>query len=84
MLPKALNGFSANTPDYSYHRGCSLNFNTSIEAGTPVFIKMNDGATQLNFSEADKAIAPSMAGKKTDKGQITDDISIKRCLLPTK
>ncbi len=28
---------------------------TSIEAGTPVIIKMKDGATQLNFSVANKA-----------------------------
>ena len=30
---------------------------TSIAAGTPVIIKMKDGATKLNFSEANKAIA---------------------------
>ena len=30
---------------------------TSIEAGTPVIIKMKDGATKLNFTVADKAIA---------------------------
>ena len=30
---------------------------TSIEAGTPVIIKMKDGETKLDFSEADKAIA---------------------------
>ena len=29
---------------------------TSIEAGTPVIIKMNEGATLLSFSEADKEI----------------------------
>ena len=29
---------------------------TSIAAGTPVIIKMKDGATKLNFSEADKEI----------------------------
>lgn len=28
----------------------------SIEAGTPVIIKMKDGATKLNFTEADKMI----------------------------
>ena len=30
---------------------------TSIEAGTPVIIKMKDGATKLDFSEENKAIA---------------------------
>ena len=30
---------------------------TSIEAGTPVIIKMKDGATQLNFTVANKEIA---------------------------
>ncbi len=30
---------------------------TSIEAGTPVIIKMKDGETQLNFSVANKEIA---------------------------
>lgn len=30
---------------------------TSIAAGTPVIIKMTNGATELNLSEADKAIA---------------------------
>ena len=30
---------------------------TSIAAGTPVIIKMNDGATQLNFTVANKEIA---------------------------
>ena len=30
---------------------------TSIEAGTPVIIKMKDGATKLNFTVADKEIA---------------------------
>ena len=31
--------------------------NTTIPAGTPVFIKMKDGAASLNFSVADKEIA---------------------------
>ena len=31
--------------------------NTTIPAGTPVFIKMNEGANSLSFSVADKAIA---------------------------
>ena len=31
--------------------------NTTISAGTPVFIKMNDGATSLNFSVDNKEIA---------------------------
>ena len=38
---------------------------TSIAAGTPVIIKMKDGATQLKFSEADKAIAKDVQTSKT-------------------
>ena len=37
----------------------------SIAAGTPVIIKMKDGATQLKFSEADKAIAKDVQTSKT-------------------
>ena len=38
---------------------------TSIAAGTPVIIKMKDGATQLKFSEADKAVAKDVQTSKT-------------------
>ncbi len=38
---------------------------TSIEAGTPVIIKMNDGATELNFTEADKTIAKDVQTAET-------------------
>ena len=38
---------------------------TSIAAGTPVIIKMKDGATLLKFSEADKAIAKDVQTSKT-------------------
>ena len=39
---------------------------TSIAAGTPVIIKMNEGATLLSFSEANKAIAKVVLTSKTD------------------
>ena len=39
---------------------------TSIAAGTPVIIKMKDGATLLSFSEANKAIAKDVLTSKTD------------------
>lgn len=38
---------------------------TSIAAGTPVFIKMNDGETQLYFSLTDKAIAKDIQTSET-------------------
>ena len=38
---------------------------TSIEAGTPVIIKMKDGATKLNFTVADKAIANEVKTAET-------------------
>ena len=41
---------------------------TSIEAGTPVIIKMKDGATELNFTEADKAIAKDVQTAETANG----------------
>ena len=37
----------------------------SIEAGTPVIIKMKDGATKLNFTEADKTIAKDVQTAET-------------------
>ena len=37
----------------------------SIAAGTPVIIKMNDGATELNFTEADKTIAKDVQTAET-------------------
>ena len=37
----------------------------SIEAGTPVIIKMKDGATKLNFTEADKEIAKDVQTAET-------------------
>ena len=37
----------------------------SIEAGTPVIIKMNDGATELKFTEADKEIAKDVQTAET-------------------
>ena len=40
----------------------------SIAAGTPVIIKMKDGATQLNFTEADKAIAKDVQTAETANG----------------
>ena len=41
---------------------------TSIAAGTPVIIKMNDGETKLSISEADKAIAKDVQTSKTANG----------------
>ena len=41
---------------------------TSIAAGTPVIIKMNERATSLSFSEANKAIAKDVLTSKTDNG----------------
>ena len=42
--------------------------NTTIPAGTPVFIKMNEGANSLNFTVADKAIANEVkTGETEDK-----------------
>ena len=38
---------------------------TSIEAGTPVIIKMKDGATELKFTEADKEIAKDVQTAET-------------------
>ena len=38
---------------------------TSIAAGTPVIIKMKDGATKLDFTEADKAIAKDVQTAET-------------------
>ncbi len=38
---------------------------TSIEAGTPVIIKMKDGETKLDFTEADKAIANEVKTAET-------------------
>ena len=38
---------------------------TSIEAGTPVIIKMKDGATNLSISEADKEIAKDVQTAET-------------------
>ena len=39
-----------------------------IEAGTPVIIKMKDGATKLNFTVADKAIAKDVQTAETANG----------------
>ena len=41
---------------------------TSIEAGTPVIIKMKDGATKLDFTEADKEIAKDVQTAETANG----------------
>ena len=41
---------------------------TSIEAGTPVIIKMKDGATKLNFTVADKTIAKDVQTAETANG----------------
>ena len=41
---------------------------TSIAAGTPVIIKMKDGATKLSISEADKAIAKDVQTAETANG----------------
>ena len=38
---------------------------TNIAAGTPVIIKMKDGATKLNFTEADKTIAKDVQTAET-------------------
>ena len=40
----------------------------SIEAGTPVIIKMNDGATKLDFTVADKEIAKDVQTAETANG----------------
>ena len=40
----------------------------TIEAGTPVIIKMNDGETQLNFTIANKAIAKDVQTSETADG----------------
>ncbi|WP_337515488.1 BspA family leucine-rich repeat surface protein, partial [Segatella sp.] len=40
----------------------------SIAAGTPVIIKMNDGATKLNFTVADKEIAKDVQTAETVNG----------------
>ena len=40
----------------------------SIAAGTPVIIKMKDGATELKFTEADKAIAKDVQTSETVNG----------------
>ena len=42
--------------------------NTIIPAGTPVIIKMNDGATELKFSEANMPIAKEVQTSKTADG----------------
>ena len=41
---------------------------TRIEAGTPVIIKMKDGATKLNFTVADKEIAKDVQTAETANG----------------
>ena len=41
---------------------------TSIEAGTPVIIKMKDGATKLDFTVANKAIANEVKPAETANG----------------
>ena len=41
---------------------------TSIAAGTPVIIKMNEGVTSFSFSETYKAIAKDVQTSKTDNG----------------
>ena len=41
---------------------------TSIAAGTPVIIKMNEGATELNFSVANKEIAKEVKTSETENG----------------
>ena len=40
----------------------------TIEAGTPVIIKMTNGATELKFTEADKNIAKAIQTSKTADG----------------
>ena len=41
---------------------------TSIAAGTPVIIKMNEGATELNFSVDNKEIAKEVNTSETENG----------------
>ena len=41
---------------------------TSIAAGTPVIIKMNEGATELNFSVDNKEIAKEVNASETENG----------------
>ena len=41
---------------------------TSIAAGTPVIIKLNEGVTSFSFSETYKAIAKDVQTSKTDNG----------------
>ena len=41
---------------------------TNIAAGTPVIIKMKDGANSLSISEAEKAIAKDVQTSKADNG----------------
>ena len=41
---------------------------TNIAAGTPVIIKMKDGATKLNFTEVDKEIAKDVQTAETANG----------------
>ena len=41
---------------------------TSIAAGTPIIIKMKDGANSLSISEADKAIAKDVQASETANG----------------
>ena len=41
---------------------------TNIAAGTPVIIKMKDGATELKFTEADKEIAKDVQTAETANG----------------
>ena len=41
---------------------------TSIAAGTPVIIKMNEGATELNFSDDNKEIAKEVNTSETENG----------------
>ena len=44
--------------------------NTTIPAGTPVFVKMNDGVTSLNFSVDNKEIAKVKTGATADGYQL--------------
>ena len=50
----------------------------SIEAGTPVIIKMKDGATKLNFTVADKEIAKDVQTAETAMATISSRDSIPR------
>ena len=53
---------------------------TNIEAGTPVIIKMKDGATELKFTVANKEIANEVKTAETANGTISSRDSIpKRC-----